>query len=314
MESIVRSDVSVGDVKCRTSIVDSEPGGDIKELSSSVDNKGTAAEIEQEHLERKKKTRRRKAKRKNPYSKQISENRGKKNIRLRGNKSIYEQPVAPYNSNQFLIEDHNDLQDFEVKLMAAAIRTGDQNGSEMPTRTAGGRVRDSSFTSAESDEDFFYSSPEDEEEFLTKEFSNTYQDLHVESLTSMTKAQLIEQVLQLEEKVDTLQKILGNKTDERDDGDEKNRSDATDKSSYFQTEISKLVLANEELKYENAKLREQSNRCLPESSEDSESDSSSSSDSSDVTSEEEMNQEPYKHMNGDLHPENDINMDPTDNT
>ncbi|KAK9509488.1 hypothetical protein O3M35_006796 [Rhynocoris fuscipes] len=281
MGSIVRNNVSVGDVKCRTSLVSSEPSG-------------------QEQLERKKRTRRRKAKRKNPYSKQISENRGKKNMRLRGNKSLYEQPVAPYNSNQFLIEDHNDLQDFDVKLMAAKVNKP-------------GRVRDSSFTSADSDDDFFYSSPEDEEEFLTKEFSNAYQDLHVESLTSMSKAELIQQVLHLEEKVDLLQKRLGDKMDDEGEGD-KSRSDISDKAKYFQAEISKLIMANEELKFENAKLREQNSRCLSESSEDSESDSSTSSDSSQVSMEHEITDQAYKHMNGDVHADNEINMDPTDNT
>ncbi|CAB0016543.1 unnamed protein product [Nesidiocoris tenuis] len=238
--------VVVDDVKCRTSEEDSAPSGGAAKLR-----------IEQAE-ERKKKPRRRKAKRKNPYQKRSSEMRQK-------SRKIYEQPVAPYNSNQFLMELHDDLQDFDEKLMSGDLGRR-------------GRVRDASFTSAESDEDFFYSSPEDEEEFLSKEFSNTYRDLHVESLANMNKTELIQTIIHLEEKVDLLQKRL----DSENESTTESTTKSPDQATQFQSEIAKLVLANKRLALENKKLREGSaTRESSESSEDSESDSSSSSGSDD---------------------------------
>ncbi|KAL1122809.1 hypothetical protein AAG570_003135 [Ranatra chinensis] len=287
-----------GDVKCRTEAIGGpdcgDPGGDRINLQSPGGKHGIPRTSDVEHLERKKKTRRRKPKRKNPYNKQTSEQRTHKPT----GKRIYarKQPEAPYNSNRFLIEDHNDLQDFDVKLMAVS--------ANRPPR-----VRDSSFTSADSDEDFFYSSPEDEEEFLTKEFSNTYQDLHVESLTQMSKSELIQQVLQLEEKVDALEKRLESRIKpverlkESDSG-----------GGECGEEISTLELANEELQNENQKLRQQKKRSSSSmsSSVDSESDSSSSSSEMSDSSNSETKHSPPMHKitNGvECVIDNDCSMD-----
>lgn len=301
VENIVRNNMAVGEVKCRTSrsVADvSATSGDQVKLETDIANRDVSRVIEQ--LDKKRKTRRRKTKRKAPYNKSM-EVRGKKSIKPRS----YKQPVAPYNSNQFLIEDHNDLQDFDVKLMAvsAANRADNPDGAETQ-RT--GRVRDASFTSAESDQEF-YSSPEDEEEFLTKEFSNTYQDLHVESLAAMSKSDLIQTVLQLEEKIDCLEKRLGDRKNSDENVSENNTPN--EKEKYFQSEICKLVHANEELIHENEKLRQQTRKLTPESSEDSESDSSSSSDSSEMSDSETEVDMPYQHMNGDINSETDIKME-----
>lgn len=83
-------------------------------------------------------------------------------------------PLVPYNTNRFLMEDH------------------------MPqVLTPSGRTRDSSF-SIDSEENYFYSLPEDEEEFLTKEFSSVYEDARSERLEGLSKTQLIQEYLQLE--------------------------------------------------------------------------------------------------------------------
>ncbi|XP_055531025.1 protein HEXIM1 isoform X1 [Wyeomyia smithii] len=82
--------------------------------------------------------------------------------------------LVPYNTNRFLMEDH------------------------MPhVLTPSGRTRDSSF-SIDSEENYFYSLPEDEEEFLTKEFSSVYEDARSERLEGLSKSQLIQEYLQLE--------------------------------------------------------------------------------------------------------------------
>lgn len=230
-----------------------------------------------DQLADRRKKRRRKTKRKAPYAKAPVENKGRKVVRYASNESRYKQPEAPYNSNRFLIEDHNDLKDIDVDLLATANRINGDNVQvqKSPQRT---RARDSSFTSVESDDDFYYSSPEDEEEFLTKEFSNTYKDLHVETLAGLSKTELIQHILSLEERMDMTQKKLESLSRTKTDS-----SSMSDKVVYFQEEISKLVIANRTLLRENERLRRQRNGCSG-SSEDSESDSSSSTSCSSTTS------------------------------
>lgn len=93
--------------------------------------------------------------------------------------------LVPYNTNKFLMEDH--LPEL-------------QNNNR-------GRTRESSF-SVDSDENYFYSLPEDEEEFLTKEFATVYESAKCERLDGLTKPQLIEEYLQLETNYDLLSKQL----------------------------------------------------------------------------------------------------------
>lgn len=276
-----------GDVKCLEHI-------NFSTLPSGVNNqnlnsKQSAKDLDGDHCERKKKTRRGKPKRKKPYNKEITVTRVKNFAKSRSNNCSRfrnRQPVAPNNTNQFLMEDHKDLQlqELDERLQATANKANEGNSVSNfvnPNRPA--RVRDSSFTSADSDEDYFYSSPEDEEEFLTKEFSNTYQDLHVETLQNMSKPELIQHVLHLETKLekkessqnDSLFKSMNNDDSEND----KKLFDKIKTAADYEKEIEKLKLLNEQLKVENERLRRQI-RSSSVSSVDSESDSSSSSDSS----------------------------------
>lgn len=88
--------------------------------------------------------------------------------------------LVPYNTNKFLMEEH-------LAEIPSALLT--------PT----GRTRDSSF-SMDSEDNYFFSLPEDEEEFLTKEFANVYEKARVERLEGMTKQELIEECLQIEDR------------------------------------------------------------------------------------------------------------------
>jgi len=96
--------------------------------------------------------------------------------------------LVPYNTNKFLMEEH----------MPEAIA-----GRVSPS----GRTRNSSF-SVDS-EDYFNALPEDEEAFLTKEFSSVYETARSERLDGMSKNQLIREYLQLEANYDKLSKTLG---------------------------------------------------------------------------------------------------------
>jgi hypothetical protein len=89
------------------------------------------------------------------------------------------QPLVPYNTNKFLMEFH---------------------AAEIPPLSPG-RTRNSSL-SIESDDNYFYSLPEDEMEFLTKEFSCVYENARCETLATMDKNLLIQQYLQLEAKLE----------------------------------------------------------------------------------------------------------------
>ena len=194
------------------------------------------------------------------------------------------QPPALYNTTQFLMDDHSDLPDLEQKLSEAASLEVPAMFQKPP---APPRTRDSSF-SVDSDEDYFYSSPEDEEEFLTKEFSTAYEALHEERLSTLTKTELIQEYRHLEAKMDSLTKRLRNKSihqmEERD-SENKNLSttdsEIAKKLKLCQQRIDDLIQQNEQLRRENEMLRTEKRLCASssESSVDSESDSDSSSNS-----------------------------------
>lgn len=165
---------------------------------------------------------------------------------------------APYNSNRFLIEDHGDLESIDEEL-----KKTDQASTSTVTRT-----RDSSF-SMDSDGEF-YSTPDDEEVFLIKDFDDQYESLQAERLQGMSKDELIKEYLMLEGKVELLTKRLRTKP--------LNASDPSDLRAKceVQKEIQRLTIENESLKRENDSLRSK-----VESSSDS---ADSETDSSDTCS------------------------------
>lgn len=206
---------------------------------------------------KKRKTRRGKCKRRNmyPYA---------KNFR-KSNKVI--KPEAPHNSNQFLLEDHGNIEELDQKLKCI-----DQASSSTVTRT-----RDSSFSvdTVDSDADGdFYSSPEDEKEFLIKDFDDQYETLHAERLCSMSKNELIQGYLSLEAKVDQLTKRLLASSSEERSVDNNNDRD------YLQSEIERLTMENDRLKRENVELAKKVSLSCSSDSADSETDSSDSCSSS----------------------------------
>jgi protein HEXIM1/2 len=242
---------------------------------------------------KKRKTRRGKPKHRKlkPYSKQQLSYQQRLRCRASGRPTkTGRQPPAPYNTTQFLMEDHNDLPDLDEKLAGVASGGSAAEVHRHFTRPiALPRTRDSSF-SVDSDEAYFYSSPEDEEEFLTKEFSSAYEDLHAERLSALTKTELIQEYTQLEAKVDLLTKWLRSKSTgggqaevvEREtaaSADPKD-SEMAKKLKIFQQRVDELLQQNAQLRRENKLLRFQRHGGSPMSSVDSESDSDSSSSGS----------------------------------
>lgn len=270
---------------CRVSLI--QFCGKLKSGSGSGDQDSGHHDDGTDITAKKRKTRRGKPKHRKlkPYSKQLSYQQ-----QLRSRCAIGRipktgrQPPAPYNTTQFLMADHGDLPDLEQKLSEAASLDVPAIFTKPPAPT---RTRDSSF-SIDSDEDYFYSSPEDEEEFLTKEFSTAYETMHEERLNMLTKENLIQEYKHLEARMDSLTKRLRNKSIhqmEEKDLENKNvsNSDAevAKKLKLYQQRIDDLIHQNEQLRREIEMLRSEKglHASSSESSVDSESDSDSSSNS-----------------------------------
>lgn len=107
-------------------------------------------------------------------------------------------PVAPYNTTQFLMDEHD-------------REEPDLNTESRRQSVVGGRLEDTG-----SEEDLFENDEEDDDdgsgegsdgigrpgnaggEFLQRDFSETYEMYHVESLQNMTKQELVQEYLELE--------------------------------------------------------------------------------------------------------------------
>lgn len=290
------------DVKHPTEVA-SETSGE--EKLNQVQFKTANKKLEEMRIRKKKKTRRAKRRKLKPYPIKLSWQQRKLQQKKESKRAIQRireeiftsgQPVAPNNTTQFLMEDHNDLEQLDVHLKPPATNPECSNTNNRPAR-----ARDSSF-SVDSEEDYFYSSPEDEEEFLTKEFSNTYEDLHAERLSSMPKAQLVEEYMELEHKIDVLETKLKNNS-EADSSKSDFNVDSHENIHVFKQKLNKITLENERLHREIEQLRRLSYKSQnADSSIDSESDSTDStcSTSSDSSSEEKFSNKPLPSKNDDI--------------
>jgi len=201
--------------------------------------------------------------------------------------------MAPYNTTEFILEDTSD--DAVVRRLDAALTDSTENlFTESPTRM---RARDSSL-SLDSDEGYFYSSPEDEEEFVSREFSKDYENGNVDRLSRMEKGSLIHEYLGMERKVERLEKRLeeinqreamnaltGEVDYEFHRGEVPMEPETATKIKVFQAEINRLLRENKSLNFENStlkrRLRNYSSSSSASSSSSSDSSSSSSSSSED---------------------------------
>ncbi|KAJ6638804.1 Protein HEXIM1 [Pseudolycoriella hygida] len=194
--------------------------------------------------------------------------RGKRRRRKSNRTRLYgagDEPSAsnlvPYNTNKFLMEEHMPIL-----------------GRVSPS----GRTRNSSF-SVDS-EDYFNALPEDEEAFLTKEFSSVYETVQSERLDGMSKNQLIREYLQLEANYDKLSKTLGARVSLDVDAKAKD-FESRNVISHLEERVKQLTDENLELRRLMADIRNRGQRShshgshytVSSSSEDSESDSTTSS-------------------------------------
>lgn len=200
---------------------------------------------------RRKKHRRGKSKKRKwkPYNKltweekqELEDRVARRAHRVREERFAHGQPVAPYNTTQFLMEDHN-VQEPDLDNIL--------NGHRQHRESTG---------TIDSDE--YYSSPEDEEEFLQKEFCEVYDNIHAERLSSMTKLELIQEYMHLEDRVEKLeQKLRGelNRVQQQQQGVANVDSAGNlEKILIFQQEVHKLTEENDRLRRENDLLRHES--------------------------------------------------------
>jgi protein HEXIM1/2 len=283
-EGNLKCDVVVGNVTTTTTI--GGKGHQAKEKVDRNNSMDSSSSATHNNKNSRKKTRRGKSKRKSskPYTKsQWSYHIPRiQNMKRKVILSDVGQPLVPYNTNKFLMEDHVPPY---VSHHSGPLAIPPKGVREAV------RTRDSSF-SIDSEENYFYSLPEDEEEFLTKEFSNVYEDARSERLEAMTKAQLIQEFLQMEATVEQLtRRINARRLEEKGSDDrkllEQRIKDLTSENSGKFRRKSSKISANpliSELKHKlerNQKSRKDTSEVMStSSSEDSESDSDSSSNSS----------------------------------
>ncbi|GIY10316.1 protein HEXIM1 [Caerostris extrusa] len=199
----------------------------------SSDSSSMKRNFDQSSLKRKN----RKKKKYKPYSKmswsekqQVAERDSKRANRIREKLSASGCSLAPYNTTQFLMEDHNvqelDFSNFFVNH----------------------RQRDNSNSMDSSEE--FYSCPEDEVDFLQREFVTTYENLHAERLMNMTQSELVQEYMYVEDQINDLEKTLEKAkshnqsyiTDSRPPG--LDHSAELEKIRVFREEIEKLTREN----------------------------------------------------------------------
>ncbi|XP_073537168.1 protein HEXIM1 [Phyllobates terribilis] len=153
----------------------------------------------------KKRHRRRPSKKKRrwkPYNKltweekkRLEERESQRASRMRAEMFAKGQPVAPYNTTQFLMEDH----DQEEPDLCPPQRRG---LASLPCLHANSFAKgDSTEEDVEEEDDGTGSDgmgSDDGVEFLQKDFSETYEKYHAESLQDMSKQELIREYLELE--------------------------------------------------------------------------------------------------------------------
>ncbi|KAM9296002.1 protein HEXIM1 [Gastrophryne carolinensis] len=152
-----------------------------------------------------KRHRRRPSKKKRPWKpyskltweekKRLEERESQRASRMRAEMFAKGQPVAPYNTTQFLMDDHN----LEEPDLCPPQRRGP---AALPSLNANSFNKgDSSEDDADEEEDGTGSDAmgsDDGSEFLQKDFSETYEKYHAESLQDMSKQELIREYLELE--------------------------------------------------------------------------------------------------------------------
>lgn len=112
------------------------------------------------------------------------------------------RPLAPFNTSQFLMAEH-DTQ--EPDLHVSHHHHHDSHSRPTRVSSSADDSGDGDSSSSGEDQDI-----EDVRNFLQRDFAETYDRLHSESLHRMNKDELVNEYMQLEDKVENLEKELTN--------------------------------------------------------------------------------------------------------
>ncbi|XP_061447111.1 protein HEXIM1 [Rhineura floridana] len=210
-----------------------------------------AGEEEEKQLV-KKKHRRRPSKKKRhwkPYyklsweeKKKFDEKQSQRASRLRAEMFAKGQPVAPYNTTQFLMEDHDQEEpDLKTGLYPKKSTTKSDDTSEEDY--------------VEEEDGGSDGMGGDGSEFLQKDFSETYERYHVESLQNMSKQELITEYLELEKCLSRMEEENNRLRMEN----KKLMGDSTEDPgiSQLEQEVDRLRAENQKLLKENELSRQQ---------------------------------------------------------
>lgn len=170
-------------------------------------------------------------------------------------------PVAPYNTTQFIMEEHD--------------REEPDLNTELGGRRSFGAIRSEDTAS---EEDYFDQEEEEEEEgdcgsdgmgrpghaggeFLQKDFSETYERYHVETLQNMSKQELVQEYLELEKCMSRLEEENNRLRNVQGGGTEatgETPADGAQRLRELESELERLKAQNNELLKQSQRYREQS--------------------------------------------------------
>ncbi|RWS20734.1 protein HEXIM1-like protein [Leptotrombidium deliense] len=206
---------------------------------------------EKEPKRRKSRTRKTKFWRRKPFHKYGSTVEKSKGYFLPTNVQR-EKPLAPFNTTQFLMDDHN-VREPEFAEIHKLLHNNHSESRQLRQNENANNINDES--------DQFYSSPDDEQDFIQKQFLETYENVHTERLNSMSKSELVQEYMALEERMEELERKLKDSSSEvqtslqKNEGQLKN-DDSSDESisESLQDEVNRLQEENKKLLSNNEKL------------------------------------------------------------
>lgn len=184
------------------------------------------------------------------------------------------RPTAPYNTTQYLMAEH----DLEEPDLGSHVRMQSSGGNETVLRN---RIHSNSCDDSDFD-DNYNESPEDEiyeQKFLEKDFTEAYEQVHVENLHSMSKSELVREFMLLEERVENMEirlkesnaigntypRILSREISNVLNGDpieDGHTSDSKTKEEVLLIELDKLRKENERLRKENEEMTKSCRKCV----------------------------------------------------
>ena len=168
---------------------------------------------------------------------QLAERESVRAARLREEMFAKGQPVAPSNTTQFLMEEH-DLGEPDL----SRARAGSDSSEEVISGTEGDGAADSGA-----------------EDFLKRDFRETYERLHAESLHALSKAELLRDYLELEKSLSWLEEENGKlrrRLESRGKRTPNVEVDPSARLATMQAELLKLREENHRLVEENGDLQQ----------------------------------------------------------